>query len=240
MGERPGKDEKTILVWFTVADTGSGMSEEFQKHIFEEFSQEKADARTQYTGHGLGMAIVKRYLDLMGGTISVRSRLGEGSTFTIELPMEVYHAETALPQEPADLKNTLSGVRVLLAEDNALNAEIATFLLEDAGMTVTWVQDGQETLDAFTASPEGSFDIILMDIMMPHMDGYEAARAIRSLSRADAGRIPIVAVTANAFAEDIQASLASGMNAHLAKPLVVEEVYKTIARALVQCTACSQ
>ena len=240
MGARPGKDEKTILVWFTVADTGSGMSEEFQKHLFEEFSQEKADARTQYTGHGLGMAIVKRYLDLMGGTISVRSRLGEGSTFTIELPMEVYHAETALPQEPDDLKNTLSGVRVLLAEDNALNAEIATFLLEDAGMTVTWVQDGQETLDAFTASPEGSFDIILMDIMMPHMDGYEAARAIRSLSRADAGRIPIVALTANAFAEDIQTSLASGMNAHLAKPLVVEEVYKTIARALVQCTACSQ
>ena len=154
--------------------------------------------------------------------------------------MEVYLDEAVLPHEPVDLKKTLSGVRVLLAEDNALNAEIATLMLEDAGMAVTWVQDGQEALDTFSRSQEGSFDIILMDIMMPNMDGYEATKAIRSLSRGDAGTIPIVAVTANAFAEDIQASLDSGMNCHIAKPLEVDEVYKTIARQLLQCRTCSQ
>ena len=240
MGARPGKDEKHIVVWYTIADNGIGMSEEFQKHLFEEFSQEKGDARTQYSGHGLGMSIVKRYLELMGGTISVWSQQGEGSSFTIEFPMEVYLDEAVLPHEPVDLKKTLSGVRVLLAEDNALNAEIATLMLEDAGMAVTWVQDGQEALDTFSRSQEGSFDIILMDIMMPNMDGYEATKAIRSLSRGDAGTIPIVAVTANAFAEDIQASLDSGMNCHIAKPLEVDEVYKTIARQLLQCRTCSQ
>ena len=229
----PGADERHILVRYRVADTGVGMSEEFIGHIFDEFSQEESSARTQYKGTGLGMAITKRYVDLMGGTISVESRKGEGSTFTVELPMELTDERGIQKREYAADSSDLTGVRVLMAEDNDLNAEIATIQLEELGILVTRVSDGGQAVRAFAQNPPDTFDIILMDIMMPEMDGYEATAAIRGLhSRPDALQIPIIAMTANAFVEDVQASMDAGMNGHLSKPIVMSEVVKTIARNL--------
>ena len=215
---------------YRVTDTGVGMSEEFVKHVFEEFVQEDNGARTQYKGTGLGMAISKQYVELMGGTISVESRKGIGSTFTVELPMELTDAETVGKQVMPNANTNLTGVKVLMAEDNDLNAEIAIIQLEECGMQVTLAVDGKQVVEVFADSPEGTFDVILMDIMMPQMNGYEATRAIRNLAdRPDGRTIPIIAMTANAFAEDVQASMDAGMNAHLAKPLQMDEVVKTIA-----------
>ena len=228
---RPGEDSRHIILRYRISDTGIGMSEEFQAKIFDEFTQEDAGARTNYRGTGLGMAITKRYVELMGGTISVESKKGVGSTFTVELPLEL--TEEMLPEEEVHEKKDLTGVRVLLAEDNELNAEIAITLLETMGMVVTRVVDGREAVDTFAAEPAGTFDIVLMDIMMPRMNGYEASRAIRGMAnRPDGQTIPIIAMTANAFAEDIQASKDAGMNAHLAKPIDVEKMMKTIAQNL--------
>lgn len=230
---RPGEDSRHIIIRYSVTDNGVGMSEEFLGHIFDEFSQEDNGARTQYKGTGLGMAITKQYVELMGGTITVQSKKGSGSVFTVELPMELTDAEKVRKQEPPVAKADLTGVRLLLAEDNDLNAEIAAVQLKECGMQVTRVADGQEAVDAFTSHPAGTFDIILMDIMMPQMNGYEATKAIRSLSnRPDGCSIPIIAMTANAFAEDVQASLDAGMNGHLSKPIVIDEVVKTITRNL--------
>ena len=227
----PGADEQHIVARYRIADTGVGMSEDFIGHIFEEFSQEESSARTQYKGTGLGMAITKRYVDLMGGTISVTSRKGEGSTFIVELPMELTDDGGIKKPEYAADSSDLTGVRVLLAEDNDLNAEIATIQLEELGIRVQRAADGKQAVRAFSENPPGTFDIILMDIMMPEMDGYEATGAIRGLAgRPDALQIPIIAMTANAFAEDVQASLDAGMNGHLSKPIVMSEVVKTIAR----------
>ena len=183
------------------------MSEEFVDHIFDEFSQEERGARTQYKGTGLGMAITKRYVDLMGGTILVESKKGIGSTFTVELPMEITDA-CEVEKKDYSLGNAdLTGLKVLLAEDNDLNAEIAMVQLEELGIQITRASDGDE-------NPQGTFDLILMDVMMPKMNGYEATKAIRGLqNRPDAVTIPIIAMTANAFAEDVQASLDAGMNA---------------------------
>ena len=229
----PGADERHILAHYRVADTGVGMSEDFIGHIFDEFSQEESSARTQYKGTGLGMAITKRYVDLMGGTISVASRKGEGSTFVVELPMELTDEREIKKREYAADSSDLTGVKVLLAEDNDLNAEIATIQLEELGIQVTRVSDGRQAVRAFAQNPSQTFDIILMDIMMPEMDGYEATAAIRGLhDRPDALQIPIIAMTANAFAEDVQASMDAGMNGHLSKPIVMSEVVKTIARNL--------
>ena len=229
----PGVDERHILARYRIADTGVGMSEDFIGHIFDEFSQEESSARTQYKGTGLGMAITKRYVDLMGGRISVESRKGVGSTFTVELPMELTDDHRDQKQDYAADANDLTGVKVLLAEDNELNAEIATIQLEELGMQVTRAADGRQAVRAFAENPPGAFDVILMDIMMPEIDGYEATAAIRALpNRPDALRIPIIAMTANAFAEDVQASMDAGMNGHLSKPIVMGEVVKTIARNL--------
>ena len=228
----PGKDNRHIVLRYRVSDTGIGMSEEFLAKIFDEFTQEDTGARTNYRGTGLGMAITKRYVELMGGTIQVESQKGVGSSFTVELPLEL--TEEMQPEETeTQEKKDLTGVHVLLAEDNELNAEIAITLLEEMGMVVTRAADGQEAVELFSAAPVGSFDIILMDIMMPRMNGYEAARAIRSMEgRPDGQTIPIIAMTANAFAEDVQASLDAGMNAHLAKPIDVEKLTKTIGKNL--------
>ena len=230
-GYRPGADGQHIVVCYRIADTGVGMSEEYVEHIFDEFSQEENIARTQYKGTGLGMAITKRYVDLMGGTITVESKKGEGSTFTVELPLEVTE-ESRLPKRDRSAgSNDLTGVKVLMAEDNDLNAEIAAIQLEELGTQVTRAADGQEAVDIFAQKPAGTFDIILMDIMMPEMNGFEATAAIRSLpNRPDAMHIPIIAMTANAFAEDVQASLDAGMNGHLSKPIVIDEVVKAISR----------
>ena len=219
-----------INMHYRISDTGIGMSEDFTKVIFEEFSQEDYGARTQYHGAGLGMAIVKKYVDMMGGTISIQSKKHVGTTFTVDIPLEITDKE--LNKSDADLseKVNLAGVNVLLAEDNELNAEIATVLLEDLGMNVERAVNGKNAVEIFRDHPEGSFDVILMDIMMPEMNGYEAAKAIRAMNdRPDGKNIPIIAMTANSFAEDVQASLDAGMNAHLSKPIVVNEVIKTIS-----------
>ncbi|MGN1250951.1 MAG: ATP-binding protein, partial [Candidatus Spyradocola sp.] len=229
----PGEDARHIVAHYRVADTGVGMSEEFVGHIFDEFSQEESSARTQYKGTGLGMAITKRYVDLMGGTIRVQSEKGKGSTFIVELPMELTDESGVQKREYSAGSSDLTGVKVLLAEDNELNAEIATIQLEELGVQVTRVSDGRQAVQAFAGNAPGTFDLILMDIMMPEMDGYAATAAIRGLpSRPDARDVPIIAMTANAFAEDVQASLDAGMNGHLSKPIVMDEVVKTIARNL--------
>ena len=231
----PGEDDRHVNVRYRISDTGIGMSEEFVTHIFDEFSQEEHGARTQYKGTGLGMAITKRYVDLMGGTISVESKKGVGSTFTVELPMEIADSCEGKKTDFAVGKVDLHGLKVLLAEDNDLNAEIAIVQLEELGMHITRAVDGEEAVRCFAENPQGTFDIILMDVMMPKMNGYEATKAIRSIqNRPDAAEIPIIAMTANAFAEDVQASLDAGMNGHLSKPIVIDEVVKAIARNLNQ------
>ena len=233
-GNRPGADAQHIVICYRIKDTGIGMSEEFQKKLFDEFAQEENGVRTQYKGTGLGMPISKKYVELMGGTITVDSRKGVGTTFTVEIPMELTNAEKVEKTKPLVQHNGLKGIKVLLAEDNDLNAELATILLEDLGMTVTRAADGQEVVDLFAEHPAGTYDIILMDIMMPKMDGHQAAKAIRAMyaDRPDAEEIPIIALSANAFSEDVQASLDAGMNGHVSKPLNMEEVTKVIERNL--------
>ena len=226
-----GADDRHITARYRIADTGVGMSEEFVEHIFDEFSQEENGARTQYKGTGLGMAITKRYVDLMGGTISVESKKGKGSTFTVELPLELTDESTVQKRAYHAAQADLVGVKILMAEDNDLNAEIAMVQLEELGIRITRVSDGNEAVKTFAENPPDTFDIIFMDIMMPKMNGYEATEAIRAMpDRPDARRIPIIAMTANAFAEDVQASLDVGMNGHLSKPIIMEEVMKAIAR----------
>ena len=232
ISSHPGEDDKHIVARYIVKDNGIGMSEEFQKKLFKPFSQEDdRGARTQYKGTGLGMAIAKEYVEMMGGSIAVESQKGVGTTFTVEIPLELTEQGIHQKQEEP-VHHDLTGVNVLMAEDNDLNAELATVMLEDAGMAVTRALDGKEAVELFKNHPKGTYDIILMDIMMPNMDGHQAAKAIRAMEteRPDAATIPIIAVSANAFAEDIKASLDSGMNGHVSKPLNMEEVTDTIAK----------
>ena len=218
---------------WTITDTGIGMSEEFLNHVFEPFAQEKNDARSVYTGTGLGMAIVKGLIDQMGGTITVTSEKEVGSTFVITIPFEIAPAPEQTPKISTE-ETDISGLHLMLVEDNELNAEIAEMLLTDQGAKVTMVADGKQAVDLFAANPEGTFDAILMDIMMPVMDGLTATRTIRALERPDAKTIPIIAMTANAFKEDAEKCFAVGMNTHLAKPLDIELVKKTIREQVAQ------
>ena len=232
ISSHPGEDDKHIVARYIVKDNGIGMSEEFQKKLFKPFSQEDdRSARTQYKGTGLGMAIAKEYVEMMGGSIAVESQKGAGTTFTVEIPLELTEQDIHQKQEEP-VHHDLTGVNVLMAEDNDLNAELATVMLEDAGMAVTRASDGKEAVELFKNHPQGTYDIILMDIMMPNMDGHQAAKTIRAMGteRPDAATIPIIAVSANAFAEDIKASLDSGMNGHVSKPLNMKEVTDTIAK----------
>lgn len=219
----------TAYFTLTCADTGIGMSEDFQKRAFEPFTQESNTARTRYMGTGLGLAIVKELVEKMDGTIALESQEGVGSRFSLTVPFTIDHA----PQEEekaAKSPVSLADLHVLLAEDNELNREIAVFLLEKEGMEITACENGAEAVKAFRESPQGYYDLILMDIMMPVMDGYEASRQIRSLPRRDAAVIPIFAMTANAFQDDIEKSYKSGMNEHLTKPLHTEVVLATIRK----------
>lgn len=232
ISSHPGEDDKHIVARYIVKDNGIGMSEEFQKKLFKPFSQEDdRSARTQYKGTGLGMAIAKEYVEMMGGSIAVESQKGVGTTFTVEIPLELTEQDIHQKQEEP-VHHDLTGVNVLMAEDNDLNAELATVMLEDAGMAVTRAFDGKEAVELFKNHQQGTYDIILMDIMMPNMDGHQAAKTIRAMGteRPDAATIPIIAVSANAFAEDIKASLDSGMNGHVSKPLNMKEVTDTIAK----------
>ena len=229
----PGNDEHHVIVRYRISDTGIGMSEEFQSRIFDEFTQENDGARTSYKGTGLGMAIVKKYVDLMGGKIEVSSRQGIGSTFTVEIPLRI--AEQVLTEKEEKLRKDmdLHGLHVLLAEDNDLNAEIAVSLLEEQGMIVTRAADGKSALLQFCNTAPGTFDLILMDIMMPEMNGYETTKAIRNLSdRPDGKEIPIIAMTANAFAEDVQAALDAGMDDHVAKPMDMDILISAIEKCV--------
>ncbi len=210
-----------VNVVFECRDTGRGMSAEFQKHLFEPFSQEdQTTARTTYQGTGLGLVITKQLTELLGGTITFQSVQGKGTTFTVTVPLlpdEV--EEPAASEESAELVADIRGMKVLVAEDNDLNLEIARYLLEDAGVVLTAARNGEEAVAIFEASDVGAFDLILMDIMMPVMNGLEAARKIRSLNRPDAATTPIVAMTANAFDDDVEESFKAGMNGHFTKPL---------------------
>lgn len=225
LGEQDGK----CTYRWTISDTGIGMSPDFVDHIFEPFTQEKQDARGYYHGTGLGMTITKELVDRMGGSIAVTSQLGVGSTFVITLPFEIAPSPEQTPDAHAAPDISIAGCRLLLVEDNALNAEIAQILLTDEGATVTVVTDGKQAVEIVQNNPPDTFDAVLMDIMMPVMNGIDATKAIRSLNRPDAKTLPIIAMTANAFYEDAQKCLAAGMNAHLAKPLQIKKVKQTIA-----------
>lgn len=211
-------DADTVEIEFKIADTGIGMSPEFQKHLFEAFSQEEGGNRTNYKGTGLGMAITKNLVEMMGGSIAVESVQGKGSTFTVRLPFDINHAPVSAAKKESATPE-IKGVRILLVEDNELNMEIAHTLLEEDGAVITEAANGKEAVAVFSDSKPGDFDIILMDVMMPEMNGLEATRAIRALKRPDAKSIPIIAMTANAFDEDKRATLEAGMNAHIAKPI---------------------
>ena len=221
----------TVAYRFVISDTGIGMSPEFVKRIFEPFSQERDDARSTYQGTGMGMAIVHALVEKMGGSISVQSELGQGSTFEVVLPFTIDRNPAAHERkEPDPAQCSIAGMRLLLAEDNELNREIAETLLEERGARVTCACDGKEALDMFVSKPAGTFDAVLMDIMMPRMNGYEASRAIRLSGKRDADTIVIVAMTANAFAEDVKASKEAGMNEHLAKPIDMDKLAATLVR----------
>ena len=228
-------DGQKTVIEFKIVDTGIGMSEEFvKKELFKPFTQEKTDeARTEYKGTGLGMAIVKELVEKMGGTIQAESVLGKGSTFTVVIPFEIDRTpEQHVPFEASEQiqAEDLKGTRILLVEDNELNMEIAEFMLEDGGAVVLKAWNGKEAIEIFEKSEPGEIDLIMMDIMMPVMDGLEATRRIRKLNRADAATIPIVAMTANAFSDDIRRSREAGMNEHLSKPLEMEKIIRTAAR----------
>ena len=216
---------------FVIEDTGIGIGEEFKKHIFEPFTQEHQGARTHYIGAGLGMPIVKKLVDQMKGTIEVESRTGEGSVVRITLPVRIDDAQEAQPADvEREAQGNIAGMRVLLVEDNEINCEIMEFMLKEAGAEVLTANDGKAAVDAFTKSRQGAFDCVLMDLMMPVMSGYEAARVIRSLDRTDAKSVPIIALSANAFEEDVAMAKDAGMNEHLAKPVDMGKMFMVMDR----------
>ena len=232
--QKPGEKEGWCDTVVTVADNGIGMSQEFQKHIFEPFERERTSTVSKVEGSGIGMGIVKKLVGLMGGTVEVESRIGVGSTFTVTIPCRIASEdETQAKREtnPSDQK-CLRGTRILLTEDNDLNAEIATELLQEEGCTVDRAKDGVECVDMLEKAANGTYQLILMDIQMPVMNGYDAARKIRGLDDPQKANIPIIAMTANAFTEDRQVALDAGMNDHIAKPINMNVLVPTIQKYL--------
>ena len=232
--QKPGEKESWCNMVITVADNGIGMSQEFQKHIFEPFERERTSTVSKVEGSGIGMGIVKKLVGLMGGTVEVESKIGVGSTFTVTIPCRIASEdETQAKREtnPSDQK-CLCGTRILLTEDNDLNAEIATELLQEEGCTVDRAKDGVECVDMLEKAANGTYQLILMDIQMPVMNGYDAARKIRGLDDPQKANIPIIAMTANAFTEDRQAALDAGMNDHVAKPINMNVLVPTIRKYL--------
>lgn len=241
---KTGEDQENVYLRFEVIDTGCGIAEENYDKIFESFEQENVDVTYKYGGTGLGLSIVKRFTQLMGGGIHVTSVQGSGSTFTVDLPFGKIK-ESGKPTRFSDIDGRsdlardcyvidydFKGKRILLVEDNELNREIAEELIGATGASVESAEDGVQAVEKFKESAEGYYDLILMDVQMPHMDGYEATRCIRALGRSDAQKVPIFAMTANAFAEDVQKSREAGMNAHISKPLDIRAVYKQMNRYL--------
>lgn len=227
--EIPSEQPEMTTMEFVCRDTGIGMAEEFQKHIFEPFAQEHTGSRGKFAGTGLGMAISKKLVEEMGGTITFESEKGVGTTFVIRIPFKIdLDADKREEQKDVSDEKSIKGLHILLAEDNELNMEIAEFLLQNEGAEVTKAWNGQEIVELFRKSEAGEFDVILMDIMMPIINGYEAAKRIRSLDREDAKKIPIIAMTANAFTEDRIRAKEAGMDEHVAKPVDVELLIKVI------------
>lgn len=232
--QKPGEKEGWCDTVVTVADNGIGMSQEFQKHIFEPFERERTSTVSKVEGSGIGMGIVKKLVGLMGGTVEVESRIGVGSTFTVTIPCRIASEdETQAKREtnPSDQK-CLCGTRILLTEDNDLNAEIAVELLQEEGCTVDRAKDGVECVDMLEKAANGTYQLILMDIQMPVMNGYDAARKIRGLDDPKKANIPIIAMTANAFTEDRQVALDAGMNDHIAKPINMNVLVPTLRKYL--------
>ena len=235
--ELPCNEPGYIIVRNRVSDTGIGMSEDFLTEIFEAFTREQNTTKSKIAGTGLGMSIVKKYVDLLGGTIEVESELGKGSTFTVTLKHKIadesYYVKKHL-EESGISREILKDRSILLAEDNDLNAEIAAVILERAGLKVERVEDGLQCISRITEMPAGTYDIILMDIQMPKMDGYKATQTIRNLSDQEKACIPIIAMTANAFEEDKRAAIAAGMNGHIAKPIQVDKLLSILAEMIRQ------
>lgn len=227
------KDGDRIDLQFQCRDTGIGMSPEFLKRVFEPFTQENPSSGTKYAGTGLGLSIAKNLVDKMGGTITVESKKGAGTVFDVHIPLDI---DRTVSKEEVAAEETesvsIEGLRILLVEDNELNMEIARFLLEEEGAEITEAWNGREAVERFESASPGEYDVILMDVMMPVMNGYEATKAIRSLKKPGAKTIPIIAMTANAFAEDKIEAMNSGMNEHIAKPLDKKNMIRTIARVV--------
>lgn len=232
--QKPGEKEGWCDTVVTVADNGIGMSQEFQKHIFEPFERERTSTVSKVEGSGIGMGIVKKLVELMGGTVEVESKIGVGSTFTVTIPCRIASEDEIQAKReinPSDQK-CLCGTRILLTEDNDLNAEIATELLQEEGCTVDRAKDGVECVDMLEKAADGTYQIILMDVQMPVMNGYDAAKKIRRMDDPQKANIPIVAMTANAFSEDRQAALDAGMNDHIAKPIDMSVLVPTLRKYL--------
>lgn len=232
--QKPGKKEGWCDTVVTVADNGIGMSQEFQKHIFEPFERERTSTVSKVEGSGIGMGIVKKLVGLMGGTVEVESKIGVGSTFTVTIPCRIASEEEVQAKraaDPAD-RESLRGTRILLTEDNDLNAEIATELLQEEGCTVDRAKDGVECVDMLEKAANGTYQLILMDVQMPVMNGYDATKKIRRMDDPQKANIPIVAMTANAFSEDKQVALDAGMNDHIAKPINMSVLVPTLRKYL--------
>ena len=232
--QKPGEKEGWCDMVITVADNGIGMSQEFQKHIFEPFERERTSTVSKVEGSGIGMGIVKKLVGLMDGTVEVESKIGVGSTFTVTIPCRIASQEETQAKRDTTPSNekSLRGVKILLTEDNDLNAEIATELLQEEGCTVDRAKDGVECVDMLEKAANGTYRVILMDIQMPVMNGYDAAKKIRRMEDSPKADIPIIAMTANAFSEDKQAALDAGMNDHVAKPINMNVLVPTIQKYL--------
>ena len=230
--EIPSKQPGMTTMEFVCRDTGIGMTEEFQKRVFEPFAQEHTGSRTKFTGTGLGMPISKKLVEKMGGTITFESEEGAGTTFVIRVPFKI-DPDVDKREEQKDVsEKSIKGRHILLAEDNELNMKIAEFMLQNEGADVTKAWNGQEAVELFRNSEQGEFDVILMDIMMPVMNGYEATKRIRALDREDAKKIPIIAMTANAFTEDRIRAKEAEMDEHISKPVDVKLLVKVIHELL--------
>ena len=226
--EIPSKQPEMTTMEFVCRDTGIGMADEFQKHIFEPFAQEHAGSRTKFAGTGLGMPITKKLVEKMDGTITFESKKGVGTTFVIRVPFKIDMEADKREEQKEVSEKSIKGLHILLAEDNELNMEIAEFMLQNEGADVTKAWNGQEAVELFEKSRAGEFDVILMDIMMPVMNGYDATKTIRSLDREDAKEVPIIAMTANAFTEDRIRAKEAGMDEHIAKPVDAKLLVKVI------------
>ena len=235
--ELPCAEDGYMMVRTRVSDTGIGMSQEYLTNIFEAFTREQNTTKSKIAGTGLGMSIVKKYVDLLGGTINVESELGKGSTFTVTLKHRIadesYYVKKYI-EESETGSEILEGRNILLAEDNDLNAEIAEAILENAGLKIERVEDGIQCVNRIEKMPADTYDMILMDIQMPQMDGYKATQAIRNLPDKDKASIPIVAMTANAFEEDKRDAIAAGMNGHIAKPIQVDKMLSILSEVIRQ------